>query len=191
MNCQEKSPHRLPLTIAFFLPPEALRLMGLFKRKLQGLCAQFENYETAHLTVKYVGYLSEGFSESHAISLIPRIAEIARPLVPVNVAIRGIELFENDQGEAIVAYMKVLSGEKLVALHEAIRHGLGNAVEAFPHADGPQYRPHITVSKDLLPNRVPALQKMVLRSKKSAKRHLRLTELVFMTPTAIYPIFPR
>ena len=180
--------NKLPITVAFLLPEECFQLIALYRRKLAGSCLRFDELETAHLTVKYLGYCSPSFSERHVAHLIPRIAELTKSFVPMNIAIRGIDLFETHPDSSPVVFLKVLSCGQLSAMHEALRLGLSKEIEPFPHADGENYIPHITLSKNIDLRRQETVKKLIFRSKKTAKRHFTLSELVLLTPTAIHPI---
>jgi len=184
-----ESPKKLPFTVAFLLPTGILRLLSLFHRKLAAYCLKFDEPETAHLTVKYLGYSSEKFPESHVIGLIPQIAEIARPFLPIDISIRGLDIFKQHAHADPVVFIKVLDCEKLFLLHLALQRGLGNSIDKFPHADGENFKPHITLSKKIDLQKIEPLKKIIFRSKKMAKRHFRLEKLALLTPEAIFPIF--
>ncbi|MFZ2957037.1 MAG: 2'-5' RNA ligase family protein [Candidatus Ozemobacteraceae bacterium] len=188
MPCAEFQP--LPYTVAFLLPQEILHFVTVQRRRLSDCCRRFDPLETLHLTIKYLGYPSEDFPEKFAIQLIPRIADILRPFVPVKVAIRGIDLFWAGPGQPPVAYLKVLSVEQLRFMHEALTSGLGNDIECFPHADGKNFKPHITISKHVEEREIERVLRLIYRSRKTAKRDFTLANVVLFTPNATYPIFP-
>ncbi|NLI75798.1 MAG: 2'-5' RNA ligase family protein [Candidatus Riflebacteria bacterium] len=190
MNCHPRN--RLPFTLAFRLPEEGLRLLACYHRRLSGFCREFDPHESAHLTVKYLGYESPGFTEADAVALVPELARISRPFLPIQVCVRGIDIFvTNEERKEAVVFLKVLSGERLHDLHETIVGQLGERLEAFPHADGPNFVPHITISKNLQNYDHDRIARLIHRSRKTAKRHFKLDDLVLFTPRAIYPLFPR
>lgn len=184
--------NRLPFTLAFRLPEEALRLLAVYHRRLAGFCREFDPHETAHLTVKYLGYESPGFMESDVMTMLPELARVCRPFIPLRICVRGIDIFITDEvkKEAVV-FLKVLSSERLIEMHETIRRRFGDRLEAFPHADGPNFVPHITISKKLQHYDHERITRLIHRSRKSARRQFRLTDLVLFTPRAIYPLYPR
>ncbi|HNV70477.1 MAG TPA: 2'-5' RNA ligase family protein [Candidatus Ozemobacteraceae bacterium] len=179
---------KLPYTVAFMIPPEAINLLVFWRKKVAPFCEKIDPLEVAHMTVKYLGFPSETFREESVVSLIPRLAKIVAPHLPVRVSVRGLDLF--DCHCEPVVYLKVVSGGALAEIHDAIRVGLGKDIETFPHADGENYRPHITISKQIKHRQIDALRQLIHRSKKSAKRTFKLTQLVLLTPWDIYPILP-
>ncbi len=180
---------KLPYTVAFMIPPEAVNLLVFWRKKVAPFCEKIDPLEVAHMTVKYVGFPSDTFREETVVSLIPRMAEIVAPYLPVRVSVRGLDLF--DCHAEPVVFLKVVSGGALAEIHEALRTRMAKEIEHFPHADGENYRPHITISKQIRHNQTDALRRLIHRSKKSAKRTFKLTQLVLLTPWDIYPILPK
>jgi len=182
---------KLPFTLAFRLPEEANRLISCYHRRLSGFCSEFDPPETAHLTVKYLGYESPKFPEAAAEGLIPILAKICKPFLPLRVYIRGIDIFIADkERQETVVFLKILPNSDLKGLHNEIRSALGDTLEEFPHADGDNFVPHITISKHLQECYNDKIKRLIQRSRKTAKRLFKLTDLVLFTPSAIYPVFP-
>lgn len=154
------------------------------------MCSKFDPLDVAHLTIKYLGYSGEGMSEEDVHNLLPRIAEIAKPFLPMKVFVRGLDLFFYTAEKSPLVYLKVLPSKELSELHEAVRSGLGKAIDAFPHADGENFKPHITLSKQIWGNGTDRLRQLIHRSHKSAKRLFKLTDLVVFTPNDVYQILP-
>jgi 2'-5' RNA ligase len=182
--------NRLPYSIAFYLPPEILGLMAIFRRKLADCCREFEPLESAHLTVKYLGFPVKDFSEAELLANLPRLAEIARPLLPLPIALRDLGTFREAPPCEPLVFLKVLSAEPLRELHERLREGLRHLAESFPHGDGANFKPHITLSKRLIPQSLRLLERIIFRSRKASKRRFLLNRLVLMTPAVVYPIIP-
>lgn len=181
---------KLPYTLAFRLPAESQRLIAIWHRRLNGLCSRFDPLDLAHLTIKYLGYPGEGMAEQDVRNLLPRIAEIVKPFLPMKVFLRGLDLFSYAAEKSPLVYLKVLPSQELTELHEAVRHGLGKAIDDFPHADGENFKPHITLSKQIWPNDTGRLKQLIHRSHKSAKRMVKLTDLVVFTPNDVYQVIP-
>lgn len=180
----------LPYTLAFRLPAESQRLIAIWHRRLNGLCSRFDPLDLSHLTIKYLGYSGEGMTEQAVRNMLPRIAEIAKPFLPMKVFMRGLGLFSYSAEKSPLVYLKVLPSTELTGLHEAIRHGLGKAIDDFPHADGENFKPHVTISKQILDNGKDRLQQLIHRSNRSAKRMFKLTDLVVFTPRDVYQVIP-
>lgn len=182
----------LPYTVAFLLPPDALQLVTLQRRRLAGCCHRFDPTETLHLTIKYLGYPSESFPERAVKNLIPKISELLRSFIPVRITIRGIDIFgdTDDPEREPVIFLKVLDTEPLRQMHEILRRELGCSIEPFPHADGANFRPHITISKQIDRGKLPMVRRLIYRSHKTSKREYSLSNLVLFTPNATYPILP-
>ncbi|MBF0410691.1 MAG: 2'-5' RNA ligase family protein [Candidatus Riflebacteria bacterium] len=178
----------LPYTVALLLPEEAMRIASVYRKRLEGVCHKFEKNDTLHLTVKYLGYPSEVFPEKHVVELIPKICELMRPFIPAKVYIRGIDMFWKNPDVFPVAYLNVVSDEPLKTMHNLLLEKLGYMLEPFPGTDAENYRPHITISKNVIKNQVSRLKKLVFRSKKTKKRVLLLKNLVLFTPTSAYTI---
>jgi len=188
-----QTPYRhLPYTVAFLLPQDALQLVTLQRRRLAGCCHRFDPTETLHLTIKYLGYPSERFSEKAVKSFIPRISDLLRKFIPVRISIRGIDIFgdTDDPERDPVIFLKVLDTDPLRQMHDILRRELGNSIEPFPHADGANFRPHITISKQIDRRKLPMVRRLIYRSHKASKREFLLSNLVLFTPNATYPILP-
>ncbi len=181
--------NRLPYTLAFRLPEDNRRLIASFRRKLAGLCLRFDPLEISHVTVKYLGYSSPGMTEENVVGLIPRIREIAGRFIPLRVFVRGIDMFDKEPIVNPVVFLKILPCSELQAFHESVRSGLGKEIEDFPHADGENYLPHITVSKMVDRRKIEAIRRVIYRSRKCGKNSFKLTDLVVFTPLATYPVF--
>ncbi|HOY68415.1 MAG TPA: 2'-5' RNA ligase family protein [Candidatus Ozemobacteraceae bacterium] len=181
---------KLPYTLAFRLPAESRKLIAIWHRRLNGICSKFDPLDVAHLTVKYLGYPGDGMTERDVRNLLPRIAEIAQPFLPMKVFVRGLDLFSYEASKSPLVYLKVLPSRDLAALHEAIRNGLGKAIDAFPHADGENFKPHITLSKQIAGEDLDRLLQLIHRSHKSAKRMFKLADLVVFTANDVYQVLP-
>ena len=188
MPYRDKSSY--PYTLAFKLPPDCQNLIASCYRKLSGVCEGFAAPNMAHVSVKYLGYPGPRFPESILPALISRIRELAHPFVPLKMSIRGMDCFENEHGEVHVVYLKVLPNQALQNLHETLLKGLGSAIDPFPHTDGENYRPHITLSLQIRPKKSVELRRIVHRSRKSAKRQFRLSQLGLLTPKDEISIIP-
>lgn len=186
----EHNQGKLPYTLAFKLPSEAGNIISAYRRKLAGVCEKFEPIESAHLTVKYLGYPSPELSEHELVALIPEIARIARPFLPIKIFSRGIGFFEYDSPENRVVYLKILFNQTLMTMHERICKSLAKRIDAFTHAEGSNFTPHVTISKSLLPGRIETLNRLIFRSHKSAKRSFKLSDLVILTSGQTIHIFP-
>ncbi len=181
---------KLPYTLAFRLPAESRRLIAIWHRRLNGLCSKFDPLDVAHLTVKYLGYPGESMTEQDVRNFLPHIARIAMPFLPMKVFVRGLDLFSYTAEKSPLVYLKVLPSKELSELHEAIRCGLGKAIDAFPNADGENFKPHITLSKQIWGKNTDKLRQMIHRSHKSAKRLFKLTDLVVFTANDVYQVLP-
>ncbi|MBP7633410.1 2'-5' RNA ligase family protein [Candidatus Ozemobacteraceae bacterium] len=181
---------KLPYTLAFRLPAESRRLIATWHRRLNGFCTKFDPVDLAHLTIKYLAYPNEGMTEQDVRNLLPRIAEIARPFLPMKVFIRGLDLFSYAAEKSPLLYLKVLTSRELQEFHEAVRLGLGKAIDPFPHADAENFKPHITLSKQVEKSDLDGLKQLIHRSHKSAKRMFKLIDLVVFTPNDVYQVLP-
>ncbi|GAB4282687.1 MAG: hypothetical protein Kow0029_28400 [Candidatus Rifleibacteriota bacterium] len=178
----------LPFTLAFRIPSSFRRYISTCNRKIIGVCRSLEPLDTAHLTVKFLGHSSEFLNENTITNYIPKIFAISRKYVPLTLRIRGFSTFSYEEKGSTVIYLKVMPNEKLLAFHNEICESFKDAFISFPHAEGENFEPHITLSKNLLPNKEKQIERIVARSKKSARRILRLEDLVILSPNRMYPI---
>lgn len=177
----------LPYTLAFRVPVAFRDYLGSCQQKLAGVCKSFESPETAHITVKFLGFSSDFFDDKRVIELLPELYRICSRYLPLKIYMRGFDVFKYAEGRATVIFLKILPCQALWALHNELCDRF-EEFEIFPHADRQNYQPHITLSKDLKPNQEEHLQKILLRSRKMAKRHLKLNDLVVMSPNRMFPV---
>jgi hypothetical protein len=65
---------------------------------------------------------------------------------------------------------------------------LGKRIQEFDFADGINYQPHITLSKNILPGSERRLDRIIYRSKKGKKRMIKLDDIVVLTPNRMFPV---
>ncbi len=183
----EESNRNLPYTLAFRVPVAFRSYLGACQQKLQQVCKSFEAPETAHLTVKFLGFSSDFLDDKRVIELLPELYAICAKYLPLKIYLRGFDIFRYAEGRATVIFLKVLPCPALKALHNEVCDRF-EEFEIFPHADKHNYQPHITLSKDLKPHHEEQLQKILLRSRKMAKRHLKVSDLVVMSPNRMFPV---
>lgn len=183
----DENNRNLPYTLAFRVPAIFRSYLAACQQKLLRVCDSFEPPETAHLTVKFLGFSSEFLDDQRIIGLLPSIHSICARYLPLKIYVRGFDVFRYAQGRATVIFLKVLPCQALQNLHNEVCEKFGE-FEIFPHADRHNYQPHITLSKDLKPGHAEELQKILLRSRKMAKRHLKVSDLVVMSPNRMFPV---
>lgn len=183
----DESNRNLPYTLAFRVPVSFRSYLAACQQKLGRVCNSYEPPETAHLTVKFLGFSSEFLDDDRVIELLPEIYRICSRFLPIKIYMRGFDVFTYAQGRATVIFLKVLPCPALIELHNLVCERFSE-FEIFPHADRDNYQPHITLSKDLRPGSEEQLQKILLRSRKMAKRHLKVSDLVVMTPNRMFPV---
>lgn len=183
----EENCKNLPYTLAFRIPADFRNYLNSCQQKLTGICHSCEPPETAHLTVKFLGYSSDFLDDQRIIELLPEIHQIAQKYLPLKIYMRGFDIFRYAEGRATVVFLKVLPCEALIRFHHEICDRF-KEFELFPHADKDNFQPHITLSKDLIRGNEPQLQKILLRSRKMAKRHLKVSDLVVMSPNRMFPV---
>lgn len=177
----------LPYTLAFRIPVSFRDYLAGCQHKLTNICNSVEPPETAHLTVKFLGFSSDFLDDKRIIKLLPEIYRIAQKYLPLKIYLRGFDTFKYGEGRANVIFLKVMPCEALIALHNEICDHF-EQFELFPHADKDNFQPHITLSKDLIHSREQQLHKILLRSRKMAKRHLKVSDLVVMSPNRMFPV---
>ncbi|NCB40012.1 MAG: 2'-5' RNA ligase family protein [Erysipelotrichia bacterium] len=177
----------LPYTLAFRVPVCFRSFLSSCQQKLKSVCNSFEAPETAHLTVKFLGFSSDFLDDARIIELLPIIHRIALKYLPLKIYVRGFDTFSYAEGKSTVIFLKVLPSAQLNAFHHEICSSFAE-FEIFPHADRDNFQPHITLSKDLKHNHTEQMQRIILRSRKMAKRHLKISDLVVMTPNRMFPV---
>lgn len=183
----EDQNRNLPYTLAFRLPAAFRDYFATCQRKLDAVCNSFEPPELGHLTVKFLGFSSEFLNDARIVELLPVIHEVTRKYLPLKIFVRGFDTFTYAQGRNKVIYLKVLPNPALNALHHEFCDKFSE-FEMFPHADKENFQPHITLSKDILPDCHEQLNKILLRSKKMAKRHIKISDLVVMNAYRLFPV---
>lgn len=178
----------LPFTLAFRLPRKAVSILKSYQSKLQKICDSIEDPFTAHITVKFLGHSSDYLTKERVIGFIPEIYRIAKRFVPIGVYVKGIETFNYHEGKSPVVYLKILPNQKLLEFHKALCDELGDRIDIFPHADGENYLPHITLSKFLKPQYAKKLNTIIHRSKKAKKRLIKIEDLVIFTPSRMFHV---
>lgn len=183
----EEASKNLPYTLAFRMPAAFREFFCNCQKKLSGVCASFEPYESAHMTVKFLGFSSEFLDDDKVIELLPMIHEIASRYLPLKIYLRGFGTFSYAEGRSTVVYMKVLPNDQLKRFHHELCDRFAE-FDFFPHADKENFLPHITLSKDICTNMTDRLNRVVSRSNRMAKRHLKIDDLVVMTPFRMFPV---
>ncbi len=183
----DENNRNLPYTLAFRVPTNFRSYLSACQQKLKAVCNSFEPPETAHLTVKFLGFSSDFLNDQRIIELLPEICRMASKYLPLKIYVRGFETFRYAEGRATVVFLKVLPCAALQELHNEVCERFSE-FELFPHADRDNFQPHITLSKDLDPTKEQLLQKLIVRSRKMAKRHLKVGDLVVMTPNRMFPV---
>lgn len=186
-NKNEYNGNSLPYSLAFRLPVAFRSFYTACQQKLTKVCASFEQPELCHLTVKFLGFSSEFLTETKVIELLPTIYEVAKNYLPLKIYVRGFEIFSYAEKKSRVVFLKVLPNKALTNLHHEFCDHFPE-FEIFSHADKDNFQPHITLSKDLKTDCDKQLQRILLRSKKTAKRHVKVSDLVVMTPYRLFPV---
>ena len=178
----------LPYTLAFRIPVKFRSYLATCHRKLSSVCQDFEPPEIAHITVKYLGQSSDYLTDKRVVSFLPRIAELVKEFIPLSIYVRGFDTFYYEEGRSPVIFLKVLPNEKLLKLHQTICEEMGNEIDIFPHADGENFQPHITISKHLIPGAQRKLNRIIFRSKRGKKRMLKLYDMVVFSPNRMFHV---
>ncbi len=186
-NNNENSGRSLPYTLAFRLPLSFRNYFMTCQQKLADICQSFEPPELAHLTVKFMGHASGYLDDGKIIELLPQIHRIAAKYLPIKIYLRGFDFFKYDHNRITVIFLKVSHNDRLYALHHELCESFAE-FDTFQHADKENYLPHITLSKDLKPNNERQIIRLVSRSRKMAKRHLKIDDLVVMGPSRLFPV---
>lgn len=186
----DENSKNLPYTLAFRMPLAFREYFCNCQKKLSNVCNGFEPYESAHMTMKFLGFSSDFLNDEKIIELLPTIYTIVSEYLPVKIYLRGFGTFSYAEGRSTVVYLKVLPNERLNKLHNELCDRFAE-FDIFPHADRENFLPHITLSKDIAPDRLEKLARIVCRSNKMAKRHLKIDDLVVMTPFRMFPVTAR
>jgi len=186
----EETSKNLPYTLAFRMPLAFRDYFCNCQKKLAEVCSSFEPYESAHMTLKFLGFSSDFLDDARIIEMLPLIYEITAAYFPLKIYTRGFGIFSYDEGKKTVVYLKVLQNQALTKLHNELCDRFAE-FDFFPHADKQNFLPHITLSKEILENKHEKLARIACRSNKMAKRHLKLDDLVVMTPFRMFPVTPR
>lgn len=183
----ENSGRSLPYTLAFRLPFSFRNYLASCQQKLTAICQSFEPPELAHLTVKFMGHASGYLDDDKIIELLPQIHRIAAKYLPLKIYLRGFDFFKYEHNRITVIFLKVLPNARLNALHHELCENFAE-FDTFHHADKENYQPHITLSKDIKSDNVAQIMRLVSRSRKMGKRHLKLDDLVVMSPNRLFPV---
>jgi 2'-5' RNA ligase len=181
----QKSP---PYTLAFRIPADFRKFISACNRKLKEICRSFEPPAMWHLTVKFLGHSSEHLNDETILTRLPEIYEVAKKYMPLAIYVRGFSTFSYKGNQNSVIFLRVMPNQQLINLHNEICEVFSDDFQVFPHADHDNYEPHITLSKDLYDNKTALIEKTVARSKKMAKRRLKLDDLVVMSPNRLFPV---
>ena len=177
----------LPYTLAFRVPLSFRSYLASCQQKLTNICNSFEQPESAHLTVKFMGHSSGYLDDAKIVELLPQIHRIASKYLPLKIYLRGFDVFRYDQNRITVVFLKVMPNQQLNAFHNELCEQF-DEFDVFTHADKENYQPHITLSKDLKPGNEAQIMRLVSRSRKMAKRHLKIDDLVVMSPNRLFPV---
>lgn len=142
----------------------------------------------AHMTVKFLGHSSDHLNDETIVDYLPKIHEIARKYIPISLYVRGFSTFNYEGNRNSVIFLKVLPNKKLTLFHNEICEVFSGAFDFFPHADQENFEPHITISKSLYPNIHQKIEKAVSRSRKMAKRLVKLNDLVVLSSCRMFPV---
>ncbi|MBU1106827.1 MAG: 2'-5' RNA ligase family protein [Candidatus Riflebacteria bacterium] len=183
----ENSDRSLPYTLAFRVPSCFRGYLASCQQKLTTICNSFEPPENAHLTVKFMGHSSGYLDDEKIVELLPQIHRIASKYLPLKIYLRGFDVFRYEHGRITVVFLKVMPNQRLNAFHHELCENFAE-FETFSHADKENYQPHITLSKDLKPDNEKQIMRLVSRSHKMAKRHLKIDDLVVMSPNRLFPV---
>lgn len=186
----DKKPNCLPYTLAFRTPLKLRGYLNTCHKRLAGICRSFEAIENSHITLKFLGYSSSLLDDEKIIRLLPEIRALAQNYMPLRAYIRGFDTFEYQDAKSPVIFVKVLLNSQLEQLHNEICVKFATHFDFFEQADGKNFLPHITISKDMRPEKRRVLDRVIYRSKKNAKRRIKLNDLVIMTPTRLYSVIP-
>lgn len=186
----DKKPNCLPYTLAFRTPLELRGYLHTCHKRLAGICQSFEAIENSHITLKFLGYSSTLLDDEQIIKLLPDIQAVARNYMPLRAYIRGFDTFDYHDSRSPVVFIKVLLNDQLESFHHEICESFASHFDFFEQADGKNFLPHITISKDVRPEKTRALERVIHRSKKNAKRRIKLNDLVIMTPTRLFSVIP-
>ncbi|PKL42056.1 MAG: hypothetical protein CVV41_16540 [Candidatus Riflebacteria bacterium HGW-Riflebacteria-1] len=186
-NKQDSLNRSLPYTLAFRVPLSFRSYLSACQQKLTTICKSFEEPESAHLTVKFLGRASGYLDDDKIIELLPQIHRIASKYLPLKIYLRGFDVFKYEHNRITVVFLKVLPNARLSAFHHELCEQF-EEFDTFQHADKENYQPHITLSKDLIPDNEQQIMRLVSRSRKMAKRHLKIDDLVVMGPNRLFPV---
>lgn len=177
----------LPYTLAFRVPLSFRSYLTACQQKLVSICDSFEAPENAHLTVKFLGHASGYLDDEKIVTLLPQIHRIATRYLPIKIYLRGFDVFRYENNRITVVFLKVLPNERLNAFHNEICETFAE-FDTFQHADKENYQPHITLSKSIKTGCEDKIMRLVSRSHKMAKRHLKIDDLVVMSPNRLFPV---
>lgn len=163
-------------------------MLARFYRKFSDICETLEIPANAHVTLKFLGHSSEYLTEKRILGFIPEISEIANKFTPINVYVKGFSTFTYDAGKSPVIFLKILPNDKLSKLHKTICENFKDRVDYFPHADGENFQPHITISKNLKSGKEKKLAQIISRGHKMKKRMIKLSDLVILTPNRMFHV---
>jgi len=102
----DENNRNLPYTLAFRVPVSFRGYLSACQQKLVQVCNSFEAPETAHLTVKFLGFSSDFLDDARIVELLPEIHAIAAKYLPLKIYMRGFELFRYAEGRATVVFLK-------------------------------------------------------------------------------------
>lgn len=183
-----KHKQNLPYTLALRTPSNFRKFLSACNRKLSRVCRSFEPLATAHLTIKFLGHSSDYLNDEKIIELLPEIYEVSKNYLPLSIFVRGFSTFTYGNNKNSVIFLKVMPNEQLENFHNEICEVFAKRFEIFPHADQENFEPHITLSKDIFSEKTELIEKLLTRSKKMAKRRLKLDDLVVMSANRLFPV---
>jgi 2'-5' RNA ligase len=162
--------------------------MSACNRKLHEVVRSFEPPDMWHLTVKFLGHSSENLNDEAIIDLLPELYDLTKKYLPLTIYIRGFSTFTYKNNRNSVIFLKVMPNKALIEMHYEICEKFSDRFIFFDHADKDNFEPHITLSKDLYKGKDEKIERLVARSRKMAKRRLKLDDLVVMSPTRLFPV---
>ncbi len=187
-HSRQGHPPSLPYTLGLLMPPAGKWLIRFWQRRICKYCLDMDRPAIAHLTLKYLGYRNHPDDDAAMVALIPEIAAIVRPYLPIPIDTKGLDLFWTDPEQDPVVFLKILDHRLLRTIHLELLHHLGPRIRLFPRADDVNYHPHITLSKRVKKQAVPNLLELMHFMRREPRRRIWLEELVLMTPERVHVV---
>jgi len=171
--------------LGIFLPLSSYKYIAKYRKKIRPLVEWFvkarysypgTNKMRPHITIKYLGYHKK-YSNKEIKKLTPKIKEISKKYLPLEIKIKGLNLGMNPAyypcGGILLDFKPKT---KVRRFHQDIIQSL--KVDIYKNIDRSNFDPHIALAEfDMRKADIKKLKEIVKESKKDKELRIRLTSV--------------